>query len=181
MYALRLKRVRRSSVVAQSGGKLRESLLAEEATPKSEKLGVGIIGASAARGCAKDSHVPAIQSLQCLHLTAVAAGNVQKAEEAKRAFGTEKGYASGFDLIQDPRVDIVTVAVKVPDHRELVLAAVAAGKHIYCEWPLGSNVVEADEMAKAASEACVHTAIGLQMRSSGAVRRSLSRDAGCSG
>ncbi len=130
-------------------------------------LGVGIIGASAARGWAKDSHVPAIQGLDGLHLAAVAAGDEKKAKEAKEAFGADAGYASGFNLIKDPNVDIVTVAVKVPDHRELVLAAATAGKHIYCEWPLGRNVAEAEEMARAA--AGVSTAIGLQMRSSRAM------------
>ena len=59
--------------------------------------------------------------------------------------------------------------MKVPDHRELVLAPVAAGKHVYCEWPLGKNVAEAEEMADAAKTAGIRTAIGLQMRSSNAV------------
>ena len=135
----------------------------------SDVLGVGIIGASAERGWAKDSHVPAVRGLQGLQLVAVAAGDEQKAQAAAQAFGAPSGYASGLNLIKDPAVDVVTVAVKVPDHRELVLAAVAAGKHIYCEWPLGKNLAEAEEMAEAAKHAGVHTAIGLQMRSSAAV------------
>ena len=90
-------------------------------------LGVGVIGASAALGWAKDSHVPAIQGLQGLHLAAVAAGDEKKAQEAKEAFNAGAGYASGFDPIQDPGVDNVTIAVKAPDHFELVLAAAAAG------------------------------------------------------
>ncbi len=132
------------------------------------KLGVGIIGASAERGWAKDSHVPAVQGLDGLELVAVAAGDAAKANAAAKAFGTH-GYSSGLDLIRDSAVDIVTVAVKVPDHRELVLAAVAAGKHVYCEWPLGRNLFESEEMAKAATTANSHTAIGLQMRSNAAV------------
>ncbi len=135
----------------------------------SKALGVGIIGASAARGWAKDSHVPAVKGLQGLKLVAVAAGDEQKARAAAQAFGAPSGYASGIDLIQDPTVDIVTVAVKVPDHRELVLAAISAGKHVYCEWPLGKNLGESEEMAEAAKRAGIHTAIGLQMRSSAAV------------
>ena len=135
----------------------------------SEKLGVGIIGASAERGWAKDSHVPAVHGLDGLELIAVAAGDATKAQAAAKAFSAARGYASGLDLIQDSAVDIVTVAVKVPDHRELVLAAIAAGKHVYCEWPLGRNIPEAEEMANAAAAAKTHTAIGLQMRSSAAV------------
>ena len=134
-------------------------------------LGVGIIGASAERGWAKDSHVPAVQGLDGLELVAVAAGGRKKAQAAAQAFSAKSGYASGFDLIQDPAVDIVTVAVKVPDHRELVLAALAAGKHVYCEWPLGKNLSESQEMADRANMAGVRVAIGLQMRSSAAVLR----------
>jgi predicted dehydrogenase len=59
----------------------------------------------------------------------------------------------------------------VPDHRSLVLAAIAAGKHVYSEWPLGAGTQEAREMAEAARDAGIHTAIGLQLCESPAVRR----------
>ncbi len=127
-------------------------------------LGVGIIGASAERGWAKLAHVPAIQHLAGVELVAVASGTQQKADVAAEAFGAKRGYADGTDVVEDPSVDIVTVAVKVPDHRELVLAALTAGKHIYCEWPLGRNLAETEELAKAAEAAKVHVAIGLQTR-----------------
>ena len=134
-------------------------------------LGVGIIGASAERGWAKLAHIPAIQHLAGMELVAVASGSQQKADVAAKAFGAKAGYADGKDLIQDPNVDIVTVAVKVPDHRELVLAALDAGKHIYCEWPLGRNLAETEELARAAEVARVHVAIGLQTRLNPALLR----------
>lgn len=134
-------------------------------------LGVGIIGASAGRGWAKDSHVPAVQHLAGLELAAVAGGNQEKSDAAARAFGARTAHGDALDLVRDPAVDIVTVAVKVPDHRALVLAALAAGKHVYCEWPLGRNVAETDEMAQAADAAGVRTAIGLQTRQNPAARR----------
>ena len=127
-------------------------------------IGVGIIGASAERGWAKLSHVPAVQKLAALKLVAVASGSESKANEAAKAFGATRGYATGQDLIKDPAVDLVTIAVKVPDHRELVLAALDAGKHIYCEWPLGRNLAETQELAVAAKAAGVHVLIGLQTR-----------------
>ena len=134
-------------------------------------LGVGIIGASAERGWAKLAHVPAIQHLAGMELVAVASGSHAKADAAATAFGARTGYADGKDLIQDPSVDIVTIAVKVPDHRELVLAALAAGKHIYCEWPLGRNLAETELLAKAARKAEIHVAIGLQTRLNPALLR----------
>ncbi len=65
----------------------------------------------------------------------------------------------------------MTVAVKVPDHRELVLAALAAGKHVYCEWPLGRDLAETAQLARAAGSAGVHVAIGLQTRMNPVTRR----------
>ena len=130
----------------------------------SNSLGVGIIGASAERGWAKVSHVPAIQQLHGLELVAVASGSLEKADAAAKAFGAKRGYADALELIRDPDVDLVTVAVKVPDHRELVLAAITARKHVYCEWPLGRNLAEMEELAAAAQKAGVHVAIGLQTR-----------------
>jgi predicted dehydrogenase len=134
-------------------------------------LGVGIIGASAERGWAKLAHVPAVQQLAGLELAAVASGSQAKADAAAKAFCAKASYADGKALIQDPNVDIVTIAVPVPDHRELVLAALAAGKHIYCEWPLGRSLSETAELAKAAQSMKVHVTIGLQTRLNPALLR----------
>jgi predicted dehydrogenase len=43
-------------------------------------------------------------------------------------------------MIGNDGIDLVTIAVKVPAHRELVLAALKAGKAVYCEAPLGCTV-----------------------------------------
>ncbi len=133
-------------------------------------LRVGIIGANARGGWAGDAHVPAVQGLAGLELAAVATSRQKTADEAAHAFAVPKAYASGFALIDDPAIDLVTVATRVPDHRALVLAALAAGKHVYSEWPLGRGSAESNEMARAASDAGVHHAIGLQLRASPAVR-----------
>ena len=132
-------------------------------------LRVGIIGANARGGWAADSHVPAVQGLDGLELAAIATNKQNTAEEAAHVFGVSKAYASGDALVADPDIDIVTVATRVPDHRELVLAAIAAGKHVYSEWPLGRGVAESEEMAHAAEAAGVHHVIGLQLRASPAI------------
>lgn len=136
----------------------------------STPLKVGIIGASAERGWAKISHVPAVQGLAGLELVAVATNTQASAEAAAKAFGV-KGYADARAMIHDPAIDIVTVAVKVPDHRGLLLEAMAAGKHIYCEWPLGRDLAESEELTAAARTAGVKAAIGLQVRGNPAARK----------
>ena len=110
-----------------------------------------------------------MQGLADLELVAVASGSQAKADDAAKAFGARSGYAEGKELVKDPAVDIVTIAVKVPDHRDLVMAALEAGKHIYCEWPLGRDLAETQELA-ASRAAGVHAMIGLQARLNPAMR-----------
>ena len=133
------------------------------------EIRVGIVGANAEKSWAKDSHVPAIKGVPGLRLAAVATRNERSAREAAQAFGAERWFSDPFVMIQDDQIDVVTIAVKVPAHRELVLAALEAGKAVFCEAPLGRTVAEAEEMARAAGS--LHTAIGLQGRLNPAVRR----------
>ena len=134
-------------------------------------LRVGIIGANSEGGWARDGHVPAVQALPGLEFAAVATNSQETADASARAFGVPAAYGSGMDLIRESGVDLVTVATRVPDHRDLVTAAIAAGKHVYSEWPLGRDVAEAEEMAATARAAGVHAAVGLQLRGSPVVRR----------
>ena len=61
------------------------------------------------------------------------------------------------------------VTVKVPHHQELVFAALAAGKAVYCEWPLGRNLEEARAMAALGAEQGARTVVGLQARQAPAI------------
>ena len=134
-------------------------------------LRVGIIGADNGASWAKQSHVPAIAALPGVTLAAVATRSEASAKTAAAAFGAPLAFGDPLALIHSDAVDIVTVAVRVPAHHALVMAAIAAGKAVYCESPLGSNVAQAEEMALAARTAGVHTAIGLQSRLNPSLRR----------
>ena len=48
-------------------------------------------------------------------------------------------------MVASPEIDAVAVVVRVPSHYEPTKAAIEAGKHVYTEWPLGRNTVEAEE------------------------------------
>ncbi len=133
-------------------------------------LQVGIIGASAETGWARESHVPAVRALSGLELGAVVTTSQAGADKAAAAFGARAGYASPEALFADSAIDIVTVAVKVPDHHDLVLGALKAGKHVYCEWPLSPTLSQAEELAAAARNAGVKVALGLQARFNPAAR-----------
>jgi len=133
-------------------------------------LRIGFAGANATRGWARDAHLGAIGAMPNLVVQAVSARTSEIAVDAKALFGAVDAYDNSLALARDPDVDIVAVTVKVPEHRAIVLAAIAAGKHVYCEWPLGRDLGEAQEMADAARTAGVHVCIGLQGANSWAVR-----------
>jgi predicted dehydrogenase len=130
---------------------------------------VGIIGADTKASWAGAAHIPAIQAQAGMVLAAVATRNEDSARSAAAAFGAERWFADPYELIRDNAIDLVVVAVKVPAHRELVMAALTAGKAVYSEAPLGATLAETMEMA--AASAGLHTAIGLQGRMNPSVRR----------
>jgi predicted dehydrogenase len=134
-----------------------------------KEIRVGIVGANADVSWAKVSHVPAVKGLPGARLAAVATRNEQSARQAAQAFGADRWFSDPNAMIRDDQIDVVTVAVNVPAHRDLVLAALDAGKAVYCEAPLGRNVSEAEEITRAVRSQ--HTAIGLQGRLNPSVRR----------
>ncbi|MFD1277935.1 Gfo/Idh/MocA family protein [Streptomyces kaempferi] len=74
-------------------------------------------------------------------------------------------------LARHPDVEAVAVVVKVPHHVELVSAALEAGKHVFCEWPLPRTSAEALQLTSSAAAAGVHAAVGFQGRWASAVVR----------
>jgi len=66
----------------------------------------------------------------------------------------------------DPQVEAALVAVRVPAHYALSKSALEAGKPVYCEWPLGKDTREAEELAALARSRKLPTMVGLQRRAS---------------
>lgn len=110
-------------------------------------IGVGIIGASPDRGWSADAHVPAVRAIPDFTLAAVSTSRRESADAAARAYGVPLAFDNHADLVSRNEVDLVTVAVKVPYHHELVSAALEAGKAVYCEWPLAHDAAEAEDLA----------------------------------
>jgi predicted dehydrogenase len=133
------------------------------------KLGVGIIGVNPAWGWAATAHIPALRALPNYEIRALSATSAEAARAAGEAFGVAAVFSHHDELVAQPDVDVVAVTVKVPHHRELVSAALAAGKAVYCEWPLGRDLAEARAMAALAAERGVHTIVGLQARQAPAI------------
>ena len=132
-------------------------------------LGVGIIGVNAIRGWAATAHIPALRALPNYEIRALGAHSAESARAAGDAFGVSAVFSDYEQLVTQPDIDVVAVTVKAPHHRELVSAALAAGKAVYCEWPLGRDLDDARAMAALATEQGRRTIVGLQARQAPAI------------
>lgn len=125
---------------------------------------VGLVGADASgKGWGAVAHVPALAAVEGIELAAVCTRRPESALAAAAAYGVP-GFHDVAEMAQRPDIDLVSVVVKVPGHRQAVLAALEAGKNVYCEWPLGLDRAEAEEIAVLAREQGVVTGVGLQGR-----------------
>ena len=136
----------------------------------SRRIRVGIIGANPDRGWAAQAHIPALKSLSDeFEITALSTSRRESADAASTRFGVPHAFDNHQELVNSAAVDVVAVTVKVPYHLELATAALDAGKAVYCEWPLGNGLNEAETLAALAKKKGVLAVAGLQARLGAAV------------
>ncbi|MBY3307569.1 Gfo/Idh/MocA family oxidoreductase [Rhizobium laguerreae] len=131
-------------------------------------VGVGIIGLSSEESWAARAHVPAIRAADGYKIVALSTSNIESASKAASRYDVPAYFDNADELARHKDVDLVVVAVRVPHHRELVSAALNAGKQVYCEWPLGNGRADAEAINSLYAE--VQGFVGLQGRSSPALR-----------
>ena len=137
-----------------------------------DKIRVGIVGATVTQGGSgwgANAHVPALKALPHYELKAICTSHEDTAKASAAAFGAERAFSRFSDMATHPEVDLIVVCVRVPGHRDLVMAGLQAGKPVFCEWPLGANLAEAEEMAGLARQRSLKTIVGLQARSDPAI------------
>src|SRR2546428_10227502 len=135
-----------------------------------KRIRVGIIGANPDRGWAAEAHIPAWKSLSDdFEITALSTSRRESADAASKLFGVPVAFDNHKDLVNRADVDLVRITVKVPYHLELATAALDAGKAVYCEWPLGNGLVEAQALAALAKKKGGLAVVGLQARSAPSV------------
>jgi predicted dehydrogenase len=112
-----------------------------------EKVGIGIIGT----GFARRIQIPSFLSCPEASIVSLASGTLENAAAAAQEFGIESYTADWRETVSHPLVDLVCITTPPVLHREMTLAAIAAGKHVLCEKPMAMNVAEAEEMTAAAA------------------------------
>ena len=95
-----------------------------------------------------------------LELRTLADINDDVAARAAAALGFAHSTSDWRAMVADPEIDVVNITSPNALHKPMALAAIAAGKHVYCEKPLAPLAVDAREMAEAAEAAGVKTQVG---------------------
>ena len=117
-----------------------------------EQIGIGIIGSGM---IVLANHLPGFAMCPQAKVVALCDSNSTVLENASRQSGIAKTYTDYQQLIEDPAVNAVVVATPNYLHAPIVLAATAAGKHVFCEKPLAMNLAETVRMLEAARAANV--------------------------
>jgi predicted dehydrogenase len=82
------------------------------------------------------------------------------AQRAAGQLGFERSTGDWREVVGDPHIDLVDITTPNRLHVEMVMAAIAAGKHVYCEKPLAPTAAEAGQLMRAAEAAGVKTMVG---------------------
>jgi predicted dehydrogenase len=93
-------------------------------------------------------------------LEAVCGISPEESREAARTLGFKRWASRWQDIVGDPAIDVVDIATPNSSHAEIAMAAIANGKHVYCEKPLSLSAGESRRLAEAARDAGVVTLVG---------------------
>lgn len=121
-------------------------------------IGTGFMGKAHALGFLNAARIFDLPVNVVLH--SVADIDRGAAEAAARAFGFAHATVDWQEMVVDPQIDIISITAPNALHKDMALAAIAAGKHVYCEKPLAPLARHARDMAEAAEAKGVRTQVG---------------------
>lgn len=130
---------------------------------ESKSIGVGVIG-TAFMGKAHSIAYAAVGSVfgggLRPNLVVICDLDPEIAEAKRIEMGFQRATTNYREVINDPSVEIVSVCVPNALHKEISIAALSAGKHVWCEKPMATSVAEAEEMRVAARMSDAQTILG---------------------
>lgn len=126
-------------------------------------LNIGLIGAGFMGQAHADAYCRARSLYSDLpltpHLYALADADRALAERNAARLGFEKGFGDWREMVRDPNVHLVDITSPNAMHFEMAMAAIEAGKHVYCEKPLAMNADQGRQMRDAALKKGVKTMV----------------------
>jgi predicted dehydrogenase len=128
-----------------------------------DEIGVGLIGT----GFMGKAHALAYRSVRAVmgdvpgvRLVALAETPLDKAQTMAAQFGFDRATDQWRDLLGDPSIQVISITTPNGMHREMALAALAAGKHVWCEKPMALTLDDARAMEAAARASGLKTQLG---------------------
>jgi predicted dehydrogenase len=128
-----------------------------------KELGIGLIGTGfmgKAHAFAYRAAMAAFPEIPRPRLRMIADVTPEAAAKAAHQYGFEAATGDWRALIADPHVDVVSITTPNTLHKDMTLAAIAAGKHVHCEKPLAPTLADSQEMVRAAQARGVVTQVG---------------------
>jgi predicted dehydrogenase len=128
-----------------------------------KELGIGLIGTGfmgKAHAIAYRTALSAFPDIPAPRLVAVADVNAEAAAKAAHQYGFEISTGDWKALIANPGIHVISITTPNSMHKEMALAAIAAGKHVHCEKPLSPTLADSREMVEAADAKGVNTQVG---------------------
>jgi predicted dehydrogenase len=128
------------------------------------EIGVAMIGS----GLMAKSHTMGYRNVESVYGTTPLHPRFEVLADAKEELARSGAHSLGYgrwtidwrEAVSDPAVDVVDIVTPNFLHKEIAMAAIAAGKHVYCEKPLALNAADAKQMYEAADKAGVKTLVG---------------------
>ena len=128
-----------------------------------KELGIGIIGTGfmgKAHAFAYRAALAAFPDIPVPRLEMIADVDAASAAKAAHQYGFARSSGNWKDMIADPKIDVISITTPNTLHKDMALAAIAAGKHVHCEKPLSPSLGESLEMVEAAEKRGVNTQVG---------------------
>ena len=127
------------------------------------EIGIGVIGTAfmgKAHSIAYASAGTAFGGNLRPRLEMVCDQNPQIAEEKRAEMGFARCTTNYMDVVNDPKVELISICVPNSIHKEIAIAALAAGKHVWCEKPMSTNLADSQAMVDAAATSEQKTIVG---------------------
>jgi predicted dehydrogenase len=134
--------------------------------PRRMDRGIGIVGAG---GIVNYAHLPAYKKIG-FKVVGVTDKNHEQAERTAKQHGIAKVYGSIDELLREPSVEVLDVAVYPAEQLAIVEQATAAGKHLLCQKPFADEYSKAVRAVELAEHANVKIAVNQQMRWDAGIR-----------
>jgi UDP-N-acetylglucosamine 3-dehydrogenase len=120
------------------------------------------------------NHARVYRELPDVELTAVADMNPQTAKQCGDRYGVPS-YNEPNPILNDPKIELVSICTPTITHHEIALAAIEAGKHVLVEKPMTNTVNEAKHLIKKAEKHGVKLSVGFVERFNPAVQEAIKR------